>query len=312
MALLECSAMIARNSSRILLTGASGPIGGALIPSLRSVGFRITRLVHGPRSGEDQISWNSSELLNPDLVSRFDAVIHLAGETILGRWTPQKMAKIRDSRIQGTRNLSQALAIAKEKPHVLITASAIGFYGDRGDETLTEESAAGSGFLPDVCRDWEAATRPASDAGIRTAHARFGVVLSPDGGALGNMLLPFRLGIGGRIGSGRQWMSWIHIQDLVGGIHHILKTDLLQGPVNFVAPRPVTNTEFTKTLASVLSRPALLPVPPFALRLLYGRMADEALLASDRVEPVRLITSGYPFHYSDLRKALQALLSKSN
>jgi len=304
--------MIARNSSRILLTGASGPIGAALIPSLRSVGFRITRLVRGPRSGEDQISWNPSEPLNPDAVSRFDVVIHLAGETILGRWTPAKMAKIRDSRIQGTRNLSLALARAKDKPHLFITASAIGFYGDRGDETLTEESASGTGFLPDVCREWEAATHPASEAGIRTTHARFGVVLSPDGGALASMLLPFRLGIGGRIGSGRQWMSWIHIQDLVGGIHHILKTDLLQGPVNFVAPRPVTNAEFTKTLAAVVSRPAMLPVPPFALRLLYGRMADEALLASDRVEPVRLITSGYPFHYSDLRKALQALLSKSN
>ena len=300
-----------RNFSRILVTGASGPIGSALLPSLRARGFQITRLVRGPNSGEGQIHWDPAAPLPPDSASRFDAVIHLAGETILGRWTDSKKTKIRDSRVLGTRHLAEALARASNKPQVLITASAIGFYGDRGDELLTEDSAAGAGFLPDVCKEWEAATLPAASAGIRTAHARFGIVLTPQGGALARMLPPFRMGIGGRLGSGRQWMSWIHIQDLLGGIHHILSNDLLQGPINFVAPRPLTNADFTRTLAATLSRPAVFPVPSFALRLLFGSMADEALLASERVEPVRLITSGYPFQFSDLRKALEALLAKS-
>jgi uncharacterized protein (TIGR01777 family) len=303
--------MIARNFSRILLTGASGLIGTALDSSLRARGFKIVRLVRGPRSGEDQSHWNPAEPLSPDAVSRFDAVIHLAGESILGRWTTAKKSKIRDSRILGTRHLAQALAQAKDKPQVLVTASAIGFYGDRGDEILTEESPAGTGFLPDLCVDWELASQPARQAGIRTVYARFGIVLGPKGGALASMLPAFRLGIGGRLGSGRQWMSWIHIQDLVGAMHHTLQTDLLQGPINFVSTHPITNAEFTKVLASLLSRPAVFPVPALVLRLLYGAMADEALLASQRVEPVRLITSGYPFQHTDLRKALTVLLKNS-
>jgi uncharacterized protein (TIGR01777 family) len=197
--------------------------------------------------------------------------------------------------------------MAEERPRVLITGSAIGYYGDRADEILNEKSASGAGFLADVCREWEAASQPAVDAGIRTVQIRTGIVLSSEGGALQKMLTPFRMGVGGRVGSGRQWMSWIYIQDWIGSVHHILKNDLLQGPVNLVAPKPVQNAEFTETLASVLSRPAILPVPAFAIKTLFGQMGEEVLLASQRVEPARLVTSGYPFQCSDLRKALEAL-----
>lgn len=300
--------MAAMNSARVLVSGASGPIGAALLPSLKSRGFQITRLVRGQPSGEDQISWDPAEPLAPESISGFDAVIHLAGESVVGRWTSDKKTKIRDSRVLGTRNLAQSLAQAKDRPRVLISASAVGYYGDRGEELLREESPSGSGFLAEVCREWEAANQPASEAGIRTAQIRIGVVLSPSGGALQKMLPPFRMGVGGNLGSGRQWMSWVHIQDLVGAVHHILKTDLLQGPVNLVAPKPVTNAEFTKTLGAVLSRPTIFPVPAFAAKLAFGQMAEEVLLGSQRVEPAKLIASGYPFQYNDLRKALEAVL----
>jgi uncharacterized protein (TIGR01777 family) len=298
------------NSSRVLVSGVSGPIGTALLPSLNASGYEVTRLVRGPANGEGQISWDPAKPLAPESVSGFAAVIHLAGESIVGRWTEAKKKRIRESRVGPTRNLAQSLAKAKDRPRVFVTASAIGYYGNRGDEALRESSAPGKGFLADVCRDWEAASQPAADAGIRSVQLRTGLVLSPDGGALQKMLLPFRLGIGGNIGNGRQWWSWIDIQDWVGALHHILKTDLLQGAVNVVAPRPVTNAEFTKTLASVLSRPAIFPMPAFAARLAFSQMADELLLASQRVEPAKLISSGYPFHYSDLRRALAAILKR--
>ena len=246
--------------------------------------------------------------VSPDSVSGFDAVIHLAGETIVGRWTTEKKAKIRESRLTGTRNLAQALAQAKEKPEVFVCGSAIGYYGNRGDELLKEDSPPGSGFLAEVCREWEFATETAAKAGIRTAQIRTGIVLSSQGGALGKMLFPFKLGVGGRLGNGRQWMSWIDMQDMVGAIHHILKTDLLQGPVNMVAPKPVTNAEFTKTLARVLSRPAIFPVPEFAVKLVFGEMGEELLLASQRVEPTKLITSGYPFRFRELGASLESVL----
>jgi uncharacterized protein (TIGR01777 family) len=248
--------------------------------------------------------------LSPEAVAGFDAIIHLAGESVATRWSAAKKAKIRESRVAGTRALAHALAKAAKRPRVLISASAIGFYGDRGDEVLNEKSAAGAGFLADVCREWEAATQPAVDAGIRTIHIRTGIVLSAEGGALKKMLPPFRMGVGGRLATGSQWMSWIHIQDWVGAVHHILKNDLLQGAVNMVAPRPVQNVEFTETLASVLSRPAIFPVPAFAIKTLFGQMGEEVLLASQRVEPARLVTSGYPFQCSDLRKALEAVLKR--
>jgi len=301
--------MAALESARVLLTGSSGFLGSALLPSLKARGFEVTRLVRGLASKEDEIRWNPAWPPPPERISGFDAVIHLAGETVVGRWTASKKAKIRDSRVTGTRNLVHALLEAKDRPRVLISASAIGYYGDRGDELLNELSASGSGFLADVCREWEAAAQPAVDAGIRTAVVRTGVVLSREGGALKKMLLPLRMGVGGNVGSGRQWMSWIHLQDWIGAMHHILKNDLVQGPVNLVGPKPVTNAEFTKTLASVLSRPAIFPVPASVAKLTFGQMGEEVLLGSQRVEPARLVTSGYPFQYADLRKALATLLN---
>ena len=256
------------------------------------------------------MAWDPGQALPPESVSGFDAVIHLAGESIVGRWTDAKKARIRDSRVSGTSNLAAALAKAPKRPRVLISGSAIGYYGDRGEEVLREDSAAGKGFLADVCQAWEAATKPAADAGIRTVRIRIGVVLSKAGGALPKMLFPFRMGMGGNMGSGRQWWSWIDVQDLVGAIHLILKSDLLQGPVNLVAPRPVTNAEFTRTLASALSRPAIFPMPAFAARLAFGQMADELLLASQRVEPTKLVATGYPFQSPDLRKALENVLKR--
>ncbi len=216
-------------NSRILVSGVSGPIGAALLPSFKSSGWSVVRLVRGAAAGDGQIAWDPAAPIAPEAVSGFDAVIHLAGESIFGRWTAAKKRKIRDSRVAGTLNLAQALARAEEKPKVFVCGSAIGYYGNRGDEMLSEESAPGEGFLAEVCQEWEEATTPAVQADIRTAHLRTGIVLSPKGGALGAMLLPFKLGLGGRTGDGRQWMSWIDVRDMVGAIHHILKNDLAAG-----------------------------------------------------------------------------------
>jgi hypothetical protein len=292
------------------VSGVSGPIGAALLPSLKSRGFNVTRLVRGVSSGSGQISWDPSQPLPPESVSGFYAVIHLAGESIVGRWTEAKKQRILDSRTLGTRHLAEALVRAAQPPRVLISGSAIGYYGNRGENFLREDSASGKDFLSEACREWEAATYPAAEAGIRTVQTRLGVVLSAAGGALQKMLLPFRLGLGGKIGDGCQWWSWVHVHDVVGAMHHILKSDLLHGPVNVVSPRPVTNAEFTKTLASVLSRPAIFPMPASAARLAFGQMADELLLASQRVEPAKLVASGYPFQYSDLKKALRDILKR--
>ncbi len=299
---------MALDSARVLVTGASGLIGRALVSSLKTRGVEVTCLVRGTPTGPDQVHWDPGKALAPESISGFDAVVHLAGETVVGRWTNSKRTKIRDSRVGGTRTLAHALAKAAKRPRVLVTSSAIGYYGDRSDEVLNEKSAPGTGFLPDVCREWEAANQPATDAGIRTVQIRTGIVLSAAGGALKKMLPPFRMGVGGRLGSGRQWMSWIHIHDMIGAIHHVMKADLLQGPVNFVTPKPVMNVEFTETLASVLNRPAIFPVPAFAIKTLFGQMGEEVLLASQRVEPARLVTSGYPFQSSELRKALEDVL----
>jgi uncharacterized protein (TIGR01777 family) len=291
------------------VSGVSGPIGAALLPLLKARGFEVTRLVRGiAKNG--QIAWDPAQPLSPHSVSGFDAVVHLAGETIFGRWTETKRLRILDSRVQGTKNLAAALAKSSPRPRVLISGSAIGYYGHRGDEILRERSSSGQGFLAEVCRQWETATQPAANAGVRTVFIRTGIVLSRSGGALPKMLLPFRFGLGGNMGSGEQWWSWIHVHDLVAAIHHCIKSDLLQGPVNGVSPKPATNAEFTKTLAAVLSRPAIFPVPAFAARLVFGEMADEMLLASQRVEPEALITSGYPFQYVELRKALQDLWNR--
>src|SRR5579863_9305286 len=281
--------MVNLRMARILVSGGSGPIGAVLIPTLKASGAQIARLTRSGRSptapDEESISWDPAQPLPADALSGFDAVIHMAGESIVGRWSESKKRKIRDSRVMGTRNVALALAQAKDKPSIFVCSSAIGYYGDRGDELLNEESAPGVGFLPEVCREWEVATRPAAEAGIQTVQIRTGVVLSSRGGALGKMLMPFKMGVGGKIGSGRQWMSWIDVQDMVGAIHHILKSDLLHGPVNMVAPKPVTNEEFTQTLASVLSRPAIFPMPAFAVKLAFGEMGETVLLGSQRVEP---------------------------
>ena len=291
--------------ARVLMSGASGPIGSALLPTLTSIGAQVVRLRRGGASASgESIPWDPAQPISPEAVSGFDAVIHLAGESIVGRWSAKKKAEIRDSRVVGSRHLAQALAQSRHKPQVFVCSSAIGYYGNRGDEVLNEQSAPGAGFLPDVCREWEDATKAASDAGIRTALIRTGVVLSPKGGALGKMLTPFKMGVGGRIGDGRQWMSWIDVQDMVGAIHHILQNDV-RGPVNMVAPAAVTNSEFTRTLASVLSRPAIFPMPAFAVKLLFGEMGETVLLGSQRVEPAQLVATKYQFRFNTLRESLK-------
>jgi uncharacterized protein len=296
--------------SKILISGSSGLLGAALLQSLAADGHQITRLVRGTAREIRQLAWDPVQPLASESVSGFDAVIHLAGESIASRWTPSKKKAIRDSRVLGTRNLAEALARAPSPPRVLLSASAIGYYGDRGDAILREDSPSGSnGFLPEVCREWEAAAQPAVNAGIRTAHLRTGIVLSADGGALKQMLPPFRMGLGGRIGSGHQWMSWIDLHDEIGAIRHILANDSLRGPVNVVSPNPVTNAEFVRALASALSRPAIFPMPAFAARLVFGQMGEELLLGSQRVEPAKLVASGYFFQKRDLKKALEDILT---
>ena len=296
---------------KILITGASGLVGSQLVPSLKSQGHEVLCLVrHTPKTSATEIRWNPDDAtLNAAELEGLDGVVHLAGENLAeGRWTDEKKKRIRESRVKGTRLLSEALARLKQRPKVLVSASAIGFYGNRGDEILTERSAAGEDFLAEVCREWELATAPAGENGIRVVHLRFGVIFSKEGGALAKMLFPFRMGVGGKIGSGTQYMSWIAIDDVVGVIEYALMNDGLRGAVNVVSPNPVTNHEFTKTMGSVLSRPTIFPVPAFAAKLLFGEMADATLLTSQRVEPERLKESGYEFKYPDLKGALQHLL----
>lgn len=301
--------------ARILVSGSSGLVGSTLLTSLKSAGARITRLARPGSTpagaNEERIPWDPAQPVSPEAVSGFDAVIHLAGESIVGRWTESKKARIRDSRIPATTNLARALAQAKNKPEVFLSGSAIGYYGSRGDEVLTEESSPGAGFAADLARDWEAASVAASDAGIRTVQMRTGIVMGTAGGALPKMLPAFKMGVGGRLGDGRQWMSWVDVRDVVGAIHHLLRSDLLHGPVNLVSPKPVTNAEFTKILGNALSRPTIFPMPAFAARLAFGQMADELLLASQRVEPVKLISSGYPFRFGKLQDCLKDLLGKN-
>lgn len=289
------------------MSGASGLIGSALVPYLRSQGHEVVCLVRREPGLQGEIRWDPMRDVSPQLVLGFDTVIHLSGETVAGLWTAAKKKRIRDSRVISTQNLVQAMARAEKPPSRFICASAIGYYGSRGDEALTEESNSGEGFLASVTREWEEATRPAADAGIRTANLRTGIVLSNSGGALKQMLLPFRLGVGGRIGSGEQWWSWIHIADLVWAVGHILQ-NRLSGAVNMTAPDPVRNAEFTAALARLLHRPALLPVPRWALRLALREFADDGLLASARVVPKKLNESGFRFAYPDLLPALQELL----
>ena len=294
---------------RVLISGASGTIGSALTPALTADGHQVVRLTRRGTTGGEQIIWDPSQPLAPEAISGFEAVIHLAGESIVGRWTEAKKGRILESRAQGTRHLAEAIAKASQKPRVFVSASAIGYYGNRDDEILREESASGTGFTFEICRAWEGATQPARDAGIRTVQLRIGVVLSASGGALQKMLTPYKLGLGGRMGSGRQWWSWIHVDDLVGAVRHILKSDL-QGPVNAVSPGAVTNAEFNKVLAAAVSRPAIFPMPGFVVKTIFGQMGDDLWLASQRVEPGKLLGSGYQFKHPELKEALRDLLGR--
>jgi uncharacterized protein (TIGR01777 family) len=296
----------------VVVSGSRGLVGSALVPFLTTGGHRVTRLVRGAPTNSDEAAWDPARgVTEPSRLDGVDAVVHLAGANIAaGRWTPARKAEIRQSRVEGTRSLCDALARLTHPPNVFVSASAIGFYGDRGAQTLTEESGAGSGFLSEVCREWEAATEPASRVGIRVVNLRFGMILSPAGGALRKMLLPFRLGMGGRVGSGEQFTSWIGLDDAIGAVHHALCEESVRGPVNAVAPAPVSNAEFTRTLARVLRRPALVPLPAFAARLLFGEMADALLLGGARVLPARLQASGYRFRFAELESALRHLLGR--
>jgi uncharacterized protein (TIGR01777 family) len=296
---------------KILVSGSHGLVGRALVKSLTDDGHEVVRLVRHDRTlGAFEIEWHPNQgRIDAQQLEGFDAVFHLAGESIAtGRWTEAKKKAIRDSRILGTVLLSYTLAQLSQPPSVFVCASAIGYYGNRGDEVLTESSAVGTDFLALVCLGWERATSEAADKGIRTVNARFGIILDPHGGALAKMLTPFRMGIGGRVGDGKQWMSWITLEDVVAGLKFMLMDTAARGPVNFVAPKPVTNAEFTQTLGRVLSRPTIFPVPAFGARLAFGEMADALLLSSQRVQPAVLEDKGFPFYWPTLEPALWHLL----
>lgn len=296
---------------RVLISGASGFLGQALSRALQQNGDEPVALVRRePRAGE--VQWNPGQPLDPAEMAGCDGIVHLAGKNIAGRWTEAFKREVRDSRVNGTRTLAIAAAESFRRagqPRVFVSASGVGYYGNRGDELLTEESAAGSGFLANVSRQWEAATAPASDAGIRVVCLRIGVVLARDGGALKQMLLPFQLGLGGRIGSGQQYWSWIALDDVIGAMIFALHNQDLRGPVNAVAPSPVRNAEFVEALARALHRPAIFPFPEFAVRALLGEMGQELLLTSARVSPQKLQAAGYRFRYSDLDAVLHAILA---
>jgi uncharacterized protein (TIGR01777 family) len=299
---------------RILVSGSTGLVGTALIPKLAREGHDVVRLVRSQSAGpsKDTIAWDpNARFVDAAGLEGLDAVIHLAGEPIAGgRWTARRKARIRESRVQGTRLLCEAFSHTARPPSRFLCASAIGYYGNRGDEVLTEASTSGDGFLADVCREWEAAADPLRQKGIRVVNLRFGVILSARGGALAKMLTPFKLGVAGIVGSGRQYMSCIALDDCVAAIQHAVATDSVQGPVNVVGPVPVTNSEFTKTLGRVLGRPTVLPMPAFAARLAFGEMADELLLASTRVEPRKLQESGFQFRHAGLEDALRSALAQ--
>jgi len=286
-------------------------IGSELVPRLSRAGYRVTRLTRGP-AGPGTITWDpANSRLDPAQLAGVAAVIHLAGENVGARWTPARKARIRDSRVGGTRLLSKALAGLPRPPRVLISSSAVGIYGNRGSAVLTETSPPGDpkrSFLTAVCLDWEAAAEPARAAGIRVVHPRFGVVLSRRGGALAKLLLPFRLGLGGTLGSGWQWMSWISVDDAVSAILHTLIDERLEGPVNVTSPEAVTNRDFVGTLGRVLGRPTLVPIPAGVLRLIFGEMAQSTMLDSARVEPEKLLRAGYQFQHPDLERALRHVL----
>jgi uncharacterized protein (TIGR01777 family) len=292
---------------RILITGASGLIGTALQRSFDEIGHELLLASRKEAKDSQHIQWDVEKgFSEPERLEGIDAVVHLAGESVFGlSWSDAKKKAIRDSRVDGTRSVVEAISKLKARPNVLVAASAIGFYGDRGDEEMTESSAAGDTFLAEVSKEWESEARRAEDAGIRTVLLRTGIILSKDGGALGTMLLPFKLGIGGVVGSGKQWMSWISIDDHIRVINYAIEYENVRGAVNSVSPNPVTNGEFTKTLGEVLYRPTILPLPSFAVNMVFGEMGDALLLASTRVVPKRLEDAGFEFKYPELKTAIE-------
>jgi uncharacterized protein len=295
----------------IAISGSSGLIGSALAREVLGRGHTIKRLVRRATRSADEVAWDPTRgTIDAAALDGIDAVVNLAGEPVAQRWSGGAKARIRASRVSATSLLAAAIAQLDRKPRVLVSGSAIGVYGDRGDEVLDESSAPGTDFLALVCREWEAATAAASDSGVRVAHLRTGIVLARTGGALAKMLPPFRLGMGGRMGSGRQWMSWIALSDTVAAIVHVIGADSVSGPVNIAAPAPVTNADFTRTLARVLRRPAIVPVPRLALHALFGEMAEGAVLASQRVAPAVLMASGFTFQYPTLGQALRHELER--
>ncbi len=298
---------------KILISGSHGLVGSALVPFLTTGRHQVTRLVRTETALPNERSWRpGAKGLDSDLLEGFDAVIHLAGENIGdGRWTRQKKERIRDSRVLGTKELCRALAQCRRPPRTFLCASAVGIYGDRGSEVLHDHSSPGNDFLSGVCRDWESAARIHSSEQTRVVNLRFGVILSPAGGALKKMLTPFRLGLGGVIGLGNQFMSWITLDDALGAIHHALSSQWLAGAVNVAAPSPVTNRTFTKTLGRVLGRPTFLPMPALAARLAFGEMAGALLLASQRALPGKLEESGYRFKFPDLESGLRHVLGRA-
>ncbi len=298
---------------KILITGASGLIGKALQETFKKKGYEMLLASRSEAKDDAHIQWNAETgFADEDLprLEGLDAAIHLAGENIAGlRWTEDKKKAIRDSRVFGTRTMIEAFAKLENKPKLFIAGSAMGFYGDRGSEEMTEASPAGTTFLATTTKEWEAESRRAEDLGIRTVLLRTGIVLSKDGGALATMLTPFKFGVGGVVGDGKQWMSWVSLDDVVGIINFILEKEDVRGAVNIVSPNPVTNEEFTKTLGSVLYRPTFLPLPEFAVHMVFGEMGDALLLDSTKVIPKRLKDAGYEFKFTDLKKALEHAVS---
>lgn len=299
----------AARAESVAISGASGFLGSALAASLERSGVRVVRLVRRDPRGPGEVRWDpAAQTIDEHGLEGVDAVVHLAGSNLVGRWTERRKAEIRDSRVLGTRTIARGLARLARPPHVLVSGAAIGYYGDRGDERLDEQSAPGSDFLAAVAREWEAATAPAEEAGIRVVCQRHGPVIGAGGGLIAPMLLPFRLGIGGPMGTGRQWVSWISLDDAVDAMRFAIANPELSGPVNAVAPEPVTNAELTRALARALGRPAFIPVPPVALRLLFGEMADAMIMTSQRVAPDRLRAAGFAFRHRRLDDALRAAL----
>ena len=293
----------------VLVSGSRGFLGSALVPALEADGHTVRRLVRGQASGQD-VAWDpDGGSIDADALSGTEAVVHLAGESIAGhRWSEEHKARVRDSRVRGTTLLAEALAKLPTPPQVMVSASGIGYYGDRGDEVLTEDSGPGDDFLAGVCQEWEAATEPAEQVGVRVAHVRTGIVLARLGGSLGRQVRLFKLGLGGRLGSGRQYVSWISVDDYVGAVRHLLATATARGPHNLTSPEPVTNAELTRALGRVLRRPAVLPVPAKALDLVLGEGLSRSLvLASQRARPERLLESGYRFEHPELESALRHL-----